>query len=125
MRKTILNCTTPLVIFTLILVIIMVSIFRTSGVHSDEAAADSSEAKGELIFNENCSGCHHAHLTETKIGPGLKELFKQQTLPVSNRPVSENNIRLQLKDPYKNMPRMTDNLSEEQINDLIAFLKNL
>jgi cytochrome c2 len=125
MRRTVLNCTTPLVIFTIILVIIMVSIFRTSGVHSVCAAADNPEARGELIFNENCSGCHHAHLTETKIGPGLKGLFKQQTLPASNRPVSENNVRLQLKDPYKNMPIMADNLSDEKINDLIAFLKNL
>jgi cytochrome c553 len=124
-RKTILNYTTSLVIFTIVLVIIMFSILRTSGVHSVGAAADTPDARGELIFIENCSGCHHAHLTETKIGPGLKGLFNQETLPASHRPVSENNVRLQLKDPYKNMPRMADDLSEEQINDLMAFLKNL
>jgi mono/diheme cytochrome c family protein len=125
MRKTILNCTTSLVSFTIILVIIMFSIFRTSGLHSVGAAADTPEERGESIFLENCSGCHHAHLTETKIGPGLKGLFKQKTLPASNRPVSEHNVRLQLKDPYKNMPVMADILSEKQINDLIAFLENL
>ena len=46
-------------------------------------AADAK--KGEAAF-ENCSVCHNSDSTETKIGPGLKGVFKREKL-VNGKPV--------------------------------------
>jgi uncharacterized membrane protein len=80
--------------------------------------------EGAAVFTLNCSACHHSDKTDYKIGPGLKGLFHLKKLPVSGRPVTEANIRAQLKTPFKNMPSFPE-LSEENVNALIAFLKTL
>ena len=80
--------------------------------------------KGAMVFNESCLACHNPDKAEYKIGPGLKGLFKMENMPVSGRPVTEANVRLQLKTPFKNMPAFPE-LSEEKIEALIAYLKTL
>ncbi len=80
--------------------------------------------EGAVVFNSNCSGCHFADKTDTKIGPGLKGLFKRDSLPVSGRPVTEANVRNQLKTPFREMPPFA-HLPEEQVEALLAFLQSL
>ena len=80
--------------------------------------------KGAAIFDETCSDCHHADETEDLIGPGLKGLFKRAKLPVSDRPVTAANVRRLLKTPFQLMPPF-DDLSEEEVDALVAFLKTL
>ncbi len=80
--------------------------------------------EGASLFAKNCSGCHYADKTEIKIGPGLKGLFKRETLPVSGRPANESNVRAQIKTPFRAMPPFA-HLSEEEITALLAFLETL
>jgi cytochrome c1 len=54
----------------------------------------------------------------------MQGLFQLEKLPVSGRAVTEANIRMQLKTPFKNMPAFPE-LPEEKVNALIAFLKTL
>jgi len=86
--------------------------------------AEGPAVEGARIFNERCSFCHYADKTETKIGPGLQGLFNLKSMPSSGVPVSNANIRKQLKTPFKNMPPFSD-LPEEDIEALIAYLKTL
>ena len=81
-------------------------------------------SEGAIVFTESCSACHHSDKAEYKIGPGMQGLFQLEKLPVSGRPVTEANIRMQLKTPFKNMPAFPE-LSEEKVDALIAFLKTL
>ena len=85
---------------------------------------DTLVQKGTIIFNQNCVDCHYMERKNTKIGPGLAGLFKQASLPFSNRPVTEPNIRAQIRSPFKAMPPFPD-LTDEEIDALIAFLKTL
>jgi uncharacterized membrane protein len=80
--------------------------------------------EGAAIFNQDCSFCHFADKTENKMGPGLKGLFMRETLPASGRPVTEANIRLQLRTPFRKMPSFAK-LPEEKVTSLIAYLKTL
>lgn len=125
MRKTLLNRTAAFIIITAVVIIVILSVFRTLGPSPEKPVTDAPQARGQLIFTQTCSGCHHPHSTQTKIGPGLQGLFDREKLPVSNRPVSEDNVRRQLKDPYRNMPRVVEDFSEEQMEDLMAYLKSL
>lgn len=76
------------------------------------------------LFAQRCAGCHYADREESKMGPGLKGLFKLSSLPVSGRPVSVDSVLRQLKSPFKAMPAITG-LAEQDLADLLAYLKTL
>jgi cytochrome c2 len=74
--------------------------------------------------------CHNPDKNETKIGPGLIDLFKKKDLPASHKPVTEENVRAQIErgSPESKpmpMPPFVAKLSSAQIQDLIAYLKTL
>jgi uncharacterized membrane protein len=81
-------------------------------------------AEGALVFSQNCSACHHTDSTATKVGPGLKGIFKQDKFPVSGRPVSADNFRQILKTPYSKMPPF-GHLADEKVEALLDYLKTL
>ena len=90
-------------------------------------AADVGEgaaAEGAMLFQQNCSACHLTDSTATKIGPGLKGVFKGDKFPVSGLPVSEDNFRKQLRKPLGKMPPF-GHLTPQQVAALIAYLKTL
>jgi cytochrome c len=80
-------------------------------------------AKGKETF-EQCSVCHNADSEETKVGPGLKGLFKHAKLQ-SGKPVNEANVRTMINDGGNGMPAFGDQLSDDDKNNLIAYLKTL
>lgn len=91
----------------------------------------SPEAKeGKKLFDQNCEMCHFPNKTATKIGPGLKGLFKHKMLPVGHIPATVANVEKQIKDGNPNahpmpMPPFGSKFSKDQINDLVAYLKTL
>lgn len=91
----------------------------------DENAADSkSVAAGAEIFAKSCGFCHFTDSTDIKVGPGLKGLFQREKMPVSGWPVTDENLRRQLKTPFGQMPSF-EGLSEEAIASLIDYIKSL
>ena len=81
--------------------------------------------RGVGLFNgQGCADCHYADRVDRKIGPGLKGLFESDALPVSKWKANEENVRKQIKTPFRAMPAYPD-LTEDQLGDLVAFLKTL
>jgi mono/diheme cytochrome c family protein len=87
-------------------------------------SSDELVRRGAELFSKDCAACHYTDSKETKIGPGLKGILSGETLPVSGRPATEENVRHQLKDPYKAMPSYS-HLEEEKVRALIAYLQSL
>ena len=87
-------------------------------------AAEGPAAEGAMVFKQNCSACHLTDSTATKIGPGLKGVFKGDKFLVSGWPVSEDNFRKQLQKPFDKMPPF-GHLPPEQVEALIAYLKTI
>jgi cytochrome c2 len=83
-----------------------------------------SAEKGAALFKSKCISCHYADKEESKHGPGLKNILKKEKLPFSKRPSSIENIKNQLKTPFLAMPSFVF-LSQQEIADLIAYLKTL
>ena len=83
-----------------------------------------SAEKGAALFKSKCLSCHYADQEENKHGPGLKNILKKESLPFSKRPANVENIKKQLKTPFLAMPSFVS-LSEQEIADLIAYLKTL
>ena len=90
---------------------------------SSPAFAAGDAAKGKDVFDQ-CSVCHNADSAETKIGPGLKGLFKRDKL-VNGKTPTEANVRAKIDEGGNGMPAYKDILSDQEKSDLIAYLKTL
>ena len=87
------------------------------------AAKPGDAAKGKDVF-EQCAVCHNADSTQKKMGPGLKGLFKKAKLG-SGKAVTEANVRAVINAGGNGMPSYADMLSDDEKNDVIAYLKTL
>jgi cytochrome c len=79
---------------------------------------------GRQVYADDCAVCHYQDKTETKVGPGLKGLFKRDLTPVEKIPVTEGNIRRRIENGGENMPPYAHIKESERIA-LIMFLKTL
>ncbi len=85
----------------------------------------SSSPDGGTIYKKNCNMCHFPDKADKKLGPGLKDLFKNKELPQSHKPATEPNVREQIEKGSKAMPAFGKKLAAEDIDALMAYLKTL
>jgi cytochrome c2 len=86
-------------------------------------------AKGEELFETNCTACHH-YTSEKLIGPGLKGITKIRT-PEWIMNMITNPIQMTQQDPVAhelftefNETQMTNQgLTDEQARDVLEFLR--
>ncbi len=88
------------------------------------AAAKADAAKGKQEFQSTCAVCHNADSDAKKMGPGLKGLFKRDKLASGKKP-TEAAIRAKIDDGGNGMPPYKDALSDQEKDDLLAYLKTL
>lgn len=79
--------------------------------------------KGKDVFQQ-CAVCHNADSTEKKMGPGLKGLFSKEKMNNGKKP-TEANVREKVDEGGNGMPAYKEMLSDEEKDDLIAYLKTL
>jgi cytochrome c2 len=130
MRKTTLHRTTLAVAAIFLVAAVVFGIVRNNTApqeahEHDHGRADQAEMGAALFQEKGCAQCHFTDSENTKIGPGLKGLFDRTKLPVSSQPVTEENVRDQLMDPYEDMPSFADRLSEKEIEQIISYLNTL
>jgi cytochrome c553 len=80
--------------------------------------------RGRTLFLSKCATCHDPDSTTTTVGPGLKGLLKNPTLPISKHPATVESVRFQLRQPMGRMPSY-DYLSDDEMSDLLAYLNTL
>jgi cytochrome c len=90
---------------------------------SSSAFAAGNATKGKDVFDQ-CSVCHNADSADKKIGPGLKGLFKKDKL-VNGKAPTEANVKAKIDEGGNGMPAYKDILSDQEKDDLIAYLKTL
>jgi cytochrome c2 len=120
MRKVKLKHATSAVIGILGVAIILLAGIRTF------VTGEASFTRGSQLFNEDgCIQCHFPDSRKKKIGPGLEGLFDRKILHKSGWPVTEENVRQQIIDPYESMPSFRDKLSKQEIDTILEYLKTL
>ena len=80
-------------------------------------------AKGKEVF-EQCSVCHYATTDQKKMGPSLKGLFKKPKL-VNGQKVTDENVLKFINSGKGSMPAFASVLSDDEKQDLLAYLKTL
>lgn len=94
-------------------------------------AADDLVCMGKGVFSGPCAACHNI-TAETKVGPGLLGIFSKPNLP-NGKPINDANVTEWIKlgsATYKKegapfMPPYGTQLSDDQIKQVIAYLKTL
>jgi cytochrome c len=87
------------------------------------AAPKGDAVKGKEVFGQ-CAVCHSADSAEKKVGPGLKGLYKHDKL-VNGKKVTDATVREKIDEGGNGMPSYKDLLSDQEKDDVIAYLKTL
>ena len=90
-------------------------------------AAKGDAAKGAKLFEDKCQICHEAKSDDVKVGPGLKGIFKKPPHDVNGKQHTHttDSVREQILKGSPMMPPMEKVLTEQEINDLLAYLQTL
>jgi mono/diheme cytochrome c family protein len=92
---------------------------RSAHADSYTLLANTGAARGENIYFYKCWMCHNKY---AKSGPYLKDLFKQENL-VNGEPVSAESVTQFIKEGAAGMPSFKTTLSDAQVSDLVAYIK--
>ncbi len=89
-----------------------------------ELGLNPQQSHGRRLFNIHCAICHPAYSSHGNKGPGLKDLFKKPYLP-SGLTATDEHAEQAIVRGRNMMPRFGDQLDDQQLADLIAYLHTL
>jgi mono/diheme cytochrome c family protein len=81
--------------------------------------------QGRDLFRENCAVCHDIDKSQKetrKFGPSLNHLFKNEKLPLSHGKPSRAYVIVRIKFGGALMPAFRNQLTDAEINTLIAYI---
>jgi len=82
------------------------------------------QARGRRLFNQSCAQCHRAYSDDKLNGPTLQAVFKKPGLP-SGIPANDDRVRETIELGRAKMPGFRNLFSDDQVQDLIAYLHTL
>jgi len=80
------------------------------------------EARGAAVFQQKCARCHYPTTTQGLNGPGLQALTKVKAMP-SGAPPTDERLSAVIVHGRGMMPATP--LDDEQLQDLVAYLRTL
>jgi mono/diheme cytochrome c family protein len=96
----------------------------TSGKTDAELGLSAQQSAGRHLYQQNCAACHDAHSVPGQNGPNLKGLLKKPFLP-SGLPANERFVRQTILTGRNMMPAVGSSFTQQQLDDLVAFLHKL
>jgi mono/diheme cytochrome c family protein len=89
-----------------------------------ELGLNTQQASGRRVYQQTCAACHDAHSVPGQNGPSLKGLFRKTFLP-SGLPANERFVRQTILNGRNMMPAAASGLTQQQLDDLLAYLHRL
>jgi mono/diheme cytochrome c family protein len=90
-----------------------------------ELGLNPQQASGRHIYDQYCDRCHAAYSSKDRKGPSLKGVFKRPYLSVSGMPANDDRVSDIVRMGRNKMEGFGQVLTQEQINDLLAYLHTL
>jgi len=88
-------------------------------------SSSKSSQRGQELFDLHCAACHQGPTPDLKKQPPrLEHLFAAAQLP-SGAPATEAQVRKTIVEGLRTMPAFDKRLSEQELDDLIAYLRTL
>jgi mono/diheme cytochrome c family protein len=91
-------------------------------------ARRESALRGEEVFFNNCAVCHANETDEVIVGPSLKNFFNGMPAPLADGtrlPQTDDAVRKMIEKGTDNMPPLGEDLGDQKITDVIAYLHTL
>jgi mono/diheme cytochrome c family protein len=89
-----------------------------------ELGLNAQQSQGRKVFEMYCASCHQAYSSSGSKGPSLKGLYKKRYLP-SGLPTNDRFVEGTIVSGRNMMPGFGGALTEQQLNDLMAYLHTL
>ena len=89
-----------------------------------ELGLNPQQASGRHIFDRQCARCHEPYSSRGLQGPSLKGIYKRQYFP-SGLPANDQRMSDVVLLGKAKMPSFRPSISDEELQDLIAYLHTL
>src|SRR5579872_6968285 len=83
-----------------------------------------AEQQGRAIYDRDCAGCHYANHTGDLHGPSLFGMYRKSYLP-SGAPANDARVTPVIMQGRNMMPGFGNQLTDQQLQDLLAYLHTL
>ena len=90
-----------------------------------ELGLNPQQIAGRRIYDNYCDRCHAPYSSRGRQGPSMKGVFQRQYLPMSGMPANDDRVSDIVRMGRNKMPGYAQVLSQQQINDLLAYLHTL
>jgi mono/diheme cytochrome c family protein len=110
---------------------VLLALFALGGCDVERRKSDAElglnpqQAAGRKIYDAECDRCHEPYSTRGKKGPGLKGVFQNKYLSLSGLPANDERVSNIVRLGRNEMPGYGQKLSEQDIQDLLAYLHTL
>ena len=90
-----------------------------------ELGLSPQQASGRRIYDAECDRCHEPYSTRGKKGPGLKGVYQHKYLSLSGLPANDERVSDIVRLGRNEMPGFNQKLSQQDLQDLLAYLHTL
>jgi mono/diheme cytochrome c family protein len=90
-----------------------------------ELGLNPQQISGRHIYDQYCDRCHSAYSSKDRKGPSLQGVFKHQYLSQSGMPANDDRVGDIVRMGRNKMEGFSQVLTQDQINDLLAYLHTL
>src|SRR6185369_239554 len=90
-----------------------------------ELGLNPQQSAGRKIYDNYCDRCHEPYRKKSKEGPSLQGIFQREYLPESGLPANNDRVGDIIKFGRAKMSGYGQVLSEQQVQDLLAYLHTL
>jgi len=114
---------------TLVLAAAFAVALVTAGCHSIPPPTpldqlDAQQSSGYRVYQQYCANCHHDRDSSPLHGPSLMSLYKKPYLP-SGAPANDDRIMAAIVHGHGMMPAMNGQMTDQQLQDLFAYMHTL
>ncbi len=89
-----------------------------------ELGLNPQQAAGRRVYDARCAECHYAYSTRNLRGPSLHGLFKKQFM-TNGMPANDERVTDIILLGRAKMPAFQNKLTQQQLDDLMAYLHTL
>ncbi len=89
-----------------------------------ELGLTPKQAAGRRVYDAHCLACHSPYSRSGKNGPSLQGIFKKQYFP-SGTPANDERMKDIVLLGRPMMPAFGNQLTQQQVDDLLAYLHTL
>lgn len=84
----------------------------------------AQESRGRVLYGQYCASCHYANQTGDLHGPSLFAVYRKKYLP-SGAPANDARVTPVILQGRNMMPGFGNQLDDQQLQDLLAYLHTL